>query len=212
MAPQQRTQRSRSVPDVAISGQFLVAASRQISMAASNTDPGAGWRVLASPLGRPVLETSTRLSAAPGSRSSTRARRIVSSVLGRPSATTRPAAPAGVHGARRDRAGRNTFRHTCGLPGFLGVAGILFGCVATVASCEDEAGRRAQSATRQRGSNENMNGLLRDHFANGTDLGMHPPEHLLAVSHPPRHVLGDRAPAELFAVLLASESPPVLRR
>lgn len=68
----------------------------------------------------------------------------------------------------------------------------------------------------QRGSNENANGLLRDYFPKGTDLSAHPPEHLLAVenepSNRPRHVLDDRAPAELFAALLASENLPVLRR
>jgi transposase, IS30 family len=68
----------------------------------------------------------------------------------------------------------------------------------------------------QRGSNENMNGLLRDYFPKGTDLSAHPPQHLLAVENElnnrPRRVLGNRAPAELFALLLASESPPVLRR
>ncbi len=68
----------------------------------------------------------------------------------------------------------------------------------------------------QRGSNENMNGLLRDYFPKGTDLSAHTPNHLLAVENElnnrPRRVLGDRAPAELFAALLASESPPVLRR
>jgi transposase, IS30 family len=68
----------------------------------------------------------------------------------------------------------------------------------------------------QRGSNENMNGLLRDYFPKGTDLSVHPPQHLLAVENElnnrPRRVLGDRAPAELFAALLASDSPPVLRR
>jgi len=68
----------------------------------------------------------------------------------------------------------------------------------------------------QRGSNENTNGLLRDYFPKGTDLSAHPPEHLLAVENElnnrPRHVLGDRAPAELFAALLASENPSVLRR
>jgi transposase, IS30 family len=68
----------------------------------------------------------------------------------------------------------------------------------------------------QRGSNENTNGLLRDYFPKGTNLNAHPPEHLLAVetelNNRPRRVLGDRAPAELFAALLASESPPVLRR
>jgi IS30 family transposase len=68
----------------------------------------------------------------------------------------------------------------------------------------------------QRGSNENMNGLLRDYFPKGTDLSAHPPAHLLAVenelNNQPRRILGDRAPAELFAALLASEHPPVLRR
>jgi transposase, IS30 family len=68
----------------------------------------------------------------------------------------------------------------------------------------------------QRGSNENMNGLLRDYFPKGTDLAAHPPQHLLAVedelNNRPRRILGDRAPADLFAALLASESQPVLRR
>jgi transposase, IS30 family len=68
----------------------------------------------------------------------------------------------------------------------------------------------------QRGSNENTNGLLRDYFPKGTDLSIHSPCHLLAVENElnnrPRRVLGDRAPAELFAALLASESPSVLRR
>jgi IS30 family transposase len=68
----------------------------------------------------------------------------------------------------------------------------------------------------QRGSNENMNGLLRDYFPKGTDLSVHPPHHLLAVESElnsrPRRILSDRAPAELFALLLASESPPVLQR
>ena len=64
----------------------------------------------------------------------------------------------------------------------------------------------------QRGSNENTNGLLRDYFPKGTDLSTHSPTHLLAVENElnnrPRQVLGDRTPAELFAALLASESPP----
>jgi len=68
----------------------------------------------------------------------------------------------------------------------------------------------------QRGSNENVNGLLRDYFPKGTDLSAHSPEHLLAVenelNYRPRRILGDRAPAELYAALLASENPPVLRR
>ena len=68
----------------------------------------------------------------------------------------------------------------------------------------------------QRGSNENTNGLLRDYFPKGTDLSIHSPAHLLAVENElntrPRRVLNDQTPAELFAVLLASENPPVLRR
>jgi transposase, IS30 family len=68
----------------------------------------------------------------------------------------------------------------------------------------------------QRGTNENTNGLLRDYFPKGTDLSAHAPEHLLAVENElnnrPRHVLDDQTPAGLFAVLLASENPPVLRR
>ena len=48
------------------------------------------------------------------------------------------------------------------------------------------------------------------------DLSAHTPNHPLAVENElnnrPRRVLGDRAPANLFAALLASQSPPVLRR
>jgi IS30 family transposase len=68
----------------------------------------------------------------------------------------------------------------------------------------------------QRGSNENMNGVLRDYFPKGTDLSSHSPEHLLAVEHElnnrPRIVLNDDAPADLFAALLTSSNPSVLRR
>ena len=68
----------------------------------------------------------------------------------------------------------------------------------------------------QRGSNENTNGLLRDYFPKGTDLRPHSPQRLLAVENElnnrPRIVLNDRAPAELFAALLASKNPSVLRR
>jgi transposase, IS30 family len=57
----------------------------------------------------------------------------------------------------------------------------------------------------QRGSNENTNGLLRDYFPKGTDLRVHPLEHLLAVENElnsrPRRVLGDRSPASLFEAL-----------
>jgi IS30 family transposase len=68
----------------------------------------------------------------------------------------------------------------------------------------------------QRGTNENTNGLLRDYFPKSTDLSVHSPEHLLAVENElnnrPRHVLDHQTPAGLFAVLLASDNPPVLRR
>jgi IS30 family transposase len=68
----------------------------------------------------------------------------------------------------------------------------------------------------QRGTNENMNGLLRDYFPKGTDLSTHSPQHLLAVetelNNRPRHVLNDQTPADLFTVLLASKPPSVLRR
>jgi IS30 family transposase len=64
----------------------------------------------------------------------------------------------------------------------------------------------------QRGSNENMNGLLCGYFPKRTDLSGHSPQHLLAVENElnirPRRILGDRAPAELFAPLLTSASPP----
>jgi len=60
------------------------------------------------------------------------------------------------------------------------------------------------------------NGLLRDYFPKGTDLSIHSPVHLLAVEDElnkrPRLVLHDRAPAELFGALLASNNPSVLRR
>jgi IS30 family transposase len=39
----------------------------------------------------------------------------------------------------------------------------------------------------QRGSNENTNGLLRDYFPKGTDLGTHTPEHLMAVENQLNH-------------------------
>jgi IS30 family transposase len=68
----------------------------------------------------------------------------------------------------------------------------------------------------QRGSNENTNGLLRDYFPKGSDLSIHSPQHLLAVENElnnrPRTVPNDRAPAQLFASLLASKDPSVLRR
>ncbi|WP_438803990.1 IS30 family transposase [Mycolicibacterium neoaurum] len=68
----------------------------------------------------------------------------------------------------------------------------------------------------QRGSNENTNGLLRDYFPKGVTLANHSLGHLMAVerelNNRPRMVLQDRCPADLFAVLLASPGPSVLRR
>ena len=68
----------------------------------------------------------------------------------------------------------------------------------------------------QRGSNENTNGVLRDYFPKGSDLSIHTLEHLQAVedelNRRPRLVLENRSPAELFAALLASQEPSVLRR
>jgi IS30 family transposase len=61
----------------------------------------------------------------------------------------------------------------------------------------------------QRGSNENTNGLLRDYFPKGTDLGIHAPEHLRAVEDElnsrPRLVLNDRTSVELFHAQVAFE-------
>jgi IS30 family transposase len=68
----------------------------------------------------------------------------------------------------------------------------------------------------QRGSNENTNGLLRDYFPKGTDLRVHPAEHLLAVENElnnrPRNVLNDHSPAALFDALPRSLDQSVLRR
>ena len=44
----------------------------------------------------------------------------------------------------------------------------------------------------QRGSNENMNGLLRDYFPKGTNLSAHPVQHLLAVENE----INNRPPAD----------------
>lgn len=68
----------------------------------------------------------------------------------------------------------------------------------------------------QRGSNENANGLLRQYFPKSTTLNAYTVKHLRAVEHEinnrPRSILGDRSPAELFTVLLASPDHQLLRR
>ncbi len=60
----------------------------------------------------------------------------------------------------------------------------------------------------QRGTNENTNGLLRQYFPKGTDLGEHSTEDLVAVAHAlntrPRKTLGWRTPAEALDQFLRS--------
>jgi IS30 family transposase len=60
----------------------------------------------------------------------------------------------------------------------------------------------------QRGSNENINGLLRDYFPKGTDLSVHSVEEIqrvaLEINHRPRTTLGWSRPADLFENALAT--------
>jgi IS30 family transposase len=62
----------------------------------------------------------------------------------------------------------------------------------------------------QRGTNENTNGLLRQYFPKGTDLGVHTAEHLATVQAElnarPRKALGFYTPAETLARLIHTTS------
>jgi transposase, IS30 family len=61
----------------------------------------------------------------------------------------------------------------------------------------------------QRGSNENINGLLREYLPKGTDLSVHTPAQLAAIADElndrPRKRLGYYTPREQFAKLLAED-------
>ena len=65
----------------------------------------------------------------------------------------------------------------------------------------------------QRGSNENMNGLLRDYFPKGTDLAAHPAQRLSEVAaelnNRPRKTLNWATPAALIAPHLDAQAAPL---
>jgi IS30 family transposase len=65
----------------------------------------------------------------------------------------------------------------------------------------------------QRGSNENMNGLLRDYFPKGSDLSAVTAADLervaLEVNQRPRKTLGWNRPADLFTTALTGATSPV---
>jgi IS30 family transposase len=64
----------------------------------------------------------------------------------------------------------------------------------------------------QRGSNENMNRLLRQYFAKGTDLSIFPADYLdyiaTKLNTQPRKTLGWKTPAEALDELLSNPSKP----